>query len=235
MSSILISIKDKNQASTKAKTNIDASELKFFPSTQSTYNDTPYGRPYIAMVLELGVQQHHSAVPKSKGSVVPKTPAKLETDTPPTGTVPPRGVAETSQPNKNPKYTVRVYGCSPTVYKVVTEKARYSLLLGSNNLLGEHARSNPESRAAVMQMKPYWRILENCYHWLAGIETPTEDSSPVREEGVVVGDSGSEDGEADKCTADNAPPQMCSQNNVTTSPTSCIIIKFCLHFCPITY
>ena len=56
MSGMAVSAKDRVAAGSKASfSNIDASKLSFFPEDQELYRDTGNGRPYISLVMELGI------------------------------------------------------------------------------------------------------------------------------------------------------------------------------------
>lgn len=205
MSGILISVKDRAEASSEAETDIDAAKLGFFPDTQEAYKDTGHGRPYIAVVLELGVQARASAKfatgttgqdakqasssskPKnSTGTAVqpPATPAKLIAKKTPDRRNPPREATNPSQMLKNPRYMIRVHGCSPTVYNVVTDKDQFALLLRSRSMISEHPRQSKESLDVVMRLKPFWSVAHDCYHWVSG----TVDKRPAGDEveGVYI-------------------------------------------------
>jgi hypothetical protein len=91
----------------------------------------------------------------------------------------------------HPRYSIFAYGCSPTVYRGIREEQRagFALLLRLRDFLGEHARRDDNSIAALRSMKPFWSLGQNCYHW---IDCPQLHGGPVysaeseHEEGVFV-------------------------------------------------
>lgn len=203
MSGILISVKDRAEASSEAETDIDAAKLGFFPDTQEPYKGTGHGRPYIAVVLELGVQARASAkaasgttgqdAKQASGSSTPKnstdseahppvTPAKVKALMAPMAPSRTRQATNPSQRLKNPRYMIRVHGCSPTVYSVVTDKDQFALLLRSRTMIGEHPRQSADSLRMIMHLKPFWSVAHDCYHWLRG----TVDKLPAEDEGEGV-------------------------------------------------
>jgi hypothetical protein len=54
------------------------------------------------------------------------------------------------------------------VYKVIhpDEGVTYQFLLGSGDTFGEHPRQDEVSLAAFRQLKPFWKIGVQSYHWI---------------------------------------------------------------------
>jgi hypothetical protein len=203
MSSILVQIKRRKVKGSTAQYEINQASLGFFPSRE---NDD---RPYVTIVAELGVQLPISpaavtparvigrllkAAPSSKPTQsrlrkpasskapsVTTTPSKLHIPTQPTRIHHPR--------DTHPRYSIFAYGCSDTVYKVIspTERSTYQLLLGSRDLLGEHPRQDPESLQAVRRMKPFWSLGPDCYDWIEDTFLRQDVRMQLTDEGVSVG------------------------------------------------
>jgi len=154
MSGMLIQIKNRVKSGTKASVYIDASKLSFFPESQKLFDDTNL-RPYITLVMELGV------------SPMPKT---LEAE----------GLVQVAEPNcarslrkpqepVNPRYSIFAYGCSPSLYKVVTSEGLFASLLVSRTLLAEHPRQTESCLEAVKEQKPFWSHGAESYGWLKDV------------------------------------------------------------------
>ncbi|EJD42549.1 hypothetical protein AURDEDRAFT_185965 [Auricularia subglabra TFB-10046 SS5] len=116
-------------------------------------------------------------------NVPPPSPAKLSI-----GQGPERRSPRGKQPPKHPRYNIRAYGCSNTVYKVIKkdEKAKFAaLLLGNMKWSEEHHRQS--LRDCVEAMLPTWTA-ENAYSWVPKDERPLGDDERAEgvEEGVQV-------------------------------------------------
>lgn len=177
----------------------------------------PDSRPYITLIMEVGVQTsiRENAVTKTKSSSSQRNPAttqniasKKPAHSPAAQlTTPMKRFTQTiiSTPSKvviaksgthhhprpdHPRYSIKAYGCSPTVYRGILEEQRasFALLLRSRDFLGEHARGDDASIAALRKMKPFWSRGANCYHWidcpeLSGVQVQSE-----AQEGVFLSD-----------------------------------------------
>jgi len=174
MSAVKISIKDRRVRSTKAKVDIRASKISFFPTNQVKYGGTEHGRPYVALILELGTEPTTRKPPVNREAKISAEMMEVdEVDDPDEielsdkdlqlGTViakpPPtrqstRNTAD--QPIVNPCYTMYAYGCTSYVYKVVKNENVFSSLLGSRMLFGEES---------IQRLKPVWEDSEACLDW----------------------------------------------------------------------
>jgi hypothetical protein len=181
---ILIQFKRRKKKGTVVGYSIDQADVKFFPHTldQCVHGSTDNNshRPYISMVMELGVQPEIPDVAKtgtkfqgkkSAAKKCPKTPPPAKHvhvhGTPSKIYVPQHG-SKHHLIEGHARYNIFAYGCSPTVYRGIDDlhKAKYALLLSSRDFLGEHPRHNGQSIAAVRRMKPFWSGGQACYHWV---------------------------------------------------------------------
>jgi hypothetical protein len=182
---ILIQFKRRKKGGAVGKYSIDQADLKFFPDTPDQCvhgsTDDPSRRPYISMIMELGVQPRvpgvaeTSTIFQGKKSAAsqkrPKTPPPTKHvhvhETPSKIHVPQHG-AKHHPVEGHARYNIFAYGCSPTVYRGINDlsNAKYALLLRSRDFLGEHPRRNEQSIAAVRRMKPFWSGGQACYHWV---------------------------------------------------------------------
>ncbi|CAL1710506.1 unnamed protein product [Somion occarium] len=153
-------------------------KINFFPK------DPQDETPYITIVAELGVQpprpRHlRTAVKVTERArlLVAKGQQPAERPAPPSKQKPlatPSHMRVISQGttkhprDKHPKYSVFVYGCSPTIYKVISEEERnrFHKLLALKDFLDEHPRQHIESLKAVRKLKPVWYLGIEFYHWL---------------------------------------------------------------------
>jgi hypothetical protein len=211
MSAVLIQFKRQKTAGTINKYTIDQSEINFFPkesnacthgfvfpkeSNACTDDSKPQlsYRPYISLIMELGVQLQPPQGAKTpvKYDVNVKLKAKQtglstsshETPSTPSKLVLPQlGKKHHPVKDQHQRYNIFSYGCSPTLFKGVHgAKDMYALLLNSRDFLGEHPRQNPPTLTAVRRMKPFWSGGENCYHWYQKNDAL---QSPVGEEEEV--------------------------------------------------
>ena len=162
MSAVTIFIKDQLVPSTKAKVDIRTSKISFFPKNQVKYGGTEHGRPYMALILELGTEPTRNPPVNCEAKISAETmeidntevmevnelddPDEIELSDKDLqfGTViakqqPSRQSTRntTSKAIINPCHTVYAYGCTPHVYKVVNDKNMFSSLL-PRTLFGEH-------------------------------------------------------------------------------------------------
>ena len=77
------------------------------------------------------------------------------------------------------------YGCSSSIYKVVTSEEVFASLLSSFTLLVGHPRQDDEFWEAVKQQKPFWSSGTEFYGWLEDVKT-LHDPSFTEQEGVDV-------------------------------------------------
>jgi hypothetical protein len=176
MSGMLISIKDRVEPRSKVSIDIDASKLSFFPKDQELFGDNSL-RPYITLVMELGIPltkmpnatggKEVDMPPLKKFKAAPRLEVRLEVGIPKTV----HSTCLPPPPRRNPRYRIYAYGCSPLVYKVVTNKHVFASLLSSCTLLAEHPRQTNSCLKAVKELKPFWSHGAEFYGWLKDVKT----------------------------------------------------------------
>ena len=87
---------------------------------------------------------------------------------------------------RNPHYRIFAYGCSPSVYKVVTNEDVFASLLSSRDLLAEHPRQTDVFLKAVKQQKPFWSRGTESYGWLDNVKA-LHSTSVTEQARVEVG------------------------------------------------
>ncbi|KAF5373422.1 hypothetical protein D9615_009451 [Tricholomella constricta] len=202
MTGVLVQFKRQIQRGTIAKYSIDQAKIEFFPEIESCKHGskipTSY-RPYIGLVMELGIQGKVSEEAKtaikfrpdrsssSSSSSSKKSGGPSRTPSPSRMVIPQRGQRHHPQEG-HPRYHIFAYGCSPTVYRGIdaAHKDKYAQLLKSRDFLGEHPRQNSQTLKAVQRMKPFWNGGEDCYHWVEHNDILHGPAPPRREE-VLVG------------------------------------------------
>ncbi|EMD31840.1 hypothetical protein CERSUDRAFT_127211 [Gelatoporia subvermispora B] len=189
MTVLLISIKRRAMEGTKAEYEICADALGVFiqPFVTSLKD-----HPYIALVMELGVQgrarytigQRHIQRPSSGSAAggldgftkpvkaapsikTPRTPARMAL-----GRFAERrgNMRSQNEPlTHHPRYNIYAYGCSPDIYKVIGEDERglYRKLLADRDLFAEHPRKKvPGSIRAMLRQKPVLYTNLDSFHWV---------------------------------------------------------------------
>jgi hypothetical protein len=177
MTAVCIQIKRRKVKGSVVRYEIDQRAIGLFPPSPTDI------RPYITLVAELGVQLPISKAATTKAIVrenlikfkedvdKPRTTTKRKAESPP-GTpseivIPEQPVRIAHPKDVHPRYSIFVYGCSDTGYKVIkhSERSLYKLLLGNHDFLDEHPRDDNDSLDAVRRMKPFWSVGHQCYHW----------------------------------------------------------------------
>jgi hypothetical protein len=140
MARILISVKDRvtrRSKVSKVSVDIDASKLSFFPERQELFGDTGHQRPYISLVMELGISlmiKHHAtgsedaAFKTAKGGTEVIECWKSRRCT----------LFRSFQTPENPHYSIYACGCPPSICKVMGKEAVFASLLSSRTLVDEH-------------------------------------------------------------------------------------------------
>ncbi|KAF8648748.1 hypothetical protein AX16_006189 [Volvariella volvacea WC 439] len=182
MTAILIRVKRRGSKGGLGDDDFTAEQIQFFPE------DGPI-RPYVTLIMELGVHPETLPVPKTT-----KTKTNKRTKNGHVGDAPNRR-SERTKPGAvvlHERYNIWAYGCSSAVYRVIDDydedSAKLVRLLAGRHFFAEHARTDKQSIAAVRRLKPEWVQGEDCYDWVAdelllGGETVEETEVP---EGVIV-------------------------------------------------
>ncbi|KAF8590094.1 hypothetical protein K439DRAFT_1657646 [Ramaria rubella] len=200
------------QAGTIPGYEIEESKIAFFPP-QSGTNQRASTRPYITLIMELGVRAKISTEVKTPVKVreQPKNAKKKRTTNTPSGSsrknvrssvkeekrdISPSEVymvqsGRNKYPRSNhPRYSIFAYGCSSTVYKIieVSQKGDYAFLLAPGDFLAEHPRMSPKSLQAVRRMKPFWSAGSGCYDWIENdFLNKSENNENTEESWLAVG------------------------------------------------
>ncbi|KAH9900744.1 hypothetical protein C8Q73DRAFT_722479 [Cubamyces lactineus] len=212
MSGIMVQFKLRAHSGTTAAYAIDATKVGLFKQTPD--DDETQRHPYITLIMELGVTSEPPLLasipvkPESKESIAVNK--KLGEKTPvsnagaPLQDTPSKVVLIPPAPRRRrgsayPRYSIYVYGCSPTVYRVISQNERgvYKHILGSGKLLAEHPRQDPTSLRLVRMLKPFFAIGHTSWHWLCHTRLNTDSPDESDDEGGVVVSIGGEDGPND--------------------------------------
>lgn len=173
---------------------IDAEALGFFHPEPANRFPEGDNRPYITIVMDLGVQ---NSIPTHAKPTAQKVSQKSQTadglkDLPQTSATPasPSKSGVSSRPEDlrpssgvvHPRYAIYVSGCSSTNYGVIGESDRelYRQLLRSNDFLHEHPR--PETIPKVMAQKPVFALGSNNYSWVDSDVLNPKDSAATYDE-----------------------------------------------------
>jgi hypothetical protein len=159
VSGLLVQFKRRCHSGPKASYLIDQRTIGSFP--EGSPDEHP--RPYISLVMELGVQPKGTVptkeLPKSALSASTTTPSKLD--------VMKQGRLRHAQ-DTHPRFSIFAYGCSNTVYKGISpnQRATYQYLLAPRDFLAEHPRQHSGALDAVGRMKPFWKAGSASYDWV---------------------------------------------------------------------
>jgi len=163
MTGILISVRDRVQRSTWPSLDIDASNHAFFPPKDPEHPDK---RPYISIVMELGIPPKKPATTKSRRTG--KQPSKKPKIGPGSFCVGGSDLRRSprSEEPEHPQYSYYAYGCSPSIYKAVASEDVFASLLSSRTWLDEHPRQSSPFLQDVKKQKPFWSRGPEFYGWL---------------------------------------------------------------------
>ncbi|EMD36058.1 hypothetical protein CERSUDRAFT_96284 [Gelatoporia subvermispora B] len=191
MTVLLISFKRRLVEGTRAEYNICADSLNvFFHSQEPSFTK----RPYVALVMELGVcgrtryvlGPRHVTGPVKRGETLPlRFPAAADLRTPQSTSKvllgrhnqALRDLRPSTKQRLHPRYNIYAYGCSERVYKVidVAERPVYQILLANLDMFDEYARKMLEgSIRGLLRLKPVWYTMVDSYHWIALNDTITK-------------------------------------------------------------
>jgi hypothetical protein len=188
ITAVLVQFKRRKRRGTIAEYTIDEADIGFFPKTleECTHGSVANNyRPYVGMIMELGVQTEPLDIAKTRTIFRPDERSSMNKIPDPRPRTPPATgkVLAQATPSKiyipqygtkhhpfvgHARYHIFAYGCSPTVYRGIDEahRASYAFLLSSRDFLGEHPRGDAQSLAAVRRMKPFWTGGDDGYHWV---------------------------------------------------------------------
>ena len=184
MTSFMIQVKRRVINDSIAAYIMDEAAVGLFPTGSKGRSDT---RPYITLVMELGVQPPLNPKAKTPAKVrnrpKPKFPSLLaesqhmdmdeaEPRTPSKVVLPRQGRLRHSTAT-HPRYNIFAYGCSNTVYKAI-DHDKYAFLLASHDILEKHTHQDIECLDAVRRMDLFWATGKACFDWLEGCELLNE-------------------------------------------------------------
>jgi hypothetical protein len=181
MTAIAVQIKRRIVSGAPAELKIDLQSLGFFPKPNESQTGA---RPYISLVMELGVQpKKPKSIPKggAESKAVAASPSKV--------IVPKPGLKHHKAGKEtHVRFNIFAFGCSSTIYKVILqhEKSRYAFLLATRDFLTEHARQNPQTQEAMRRQKPFWAPGIAAFHWWKSRKLRNQTSVEMEEQEVVI-------------------------------------------------
>ena len=174
-SGIFIQIKNRLKAQ---PVDIDATQLEFFTDPPAGHHPefTRYNeRPYIAIVMHLGVQPG-SLNGSATGNKVSENEATENNLAEASAWIAPQSSSTTTPSDLNdesnkttyPRYAITIIGCSNAVYNVIQEKDedKFATLITSKDVVDEHPRQGDSFIRSVLRFKPYWTKQAQSFHWV---------------------------------------------------------------------
>ena len=169
-----IFIQIKNQLK-KQPVEIDATQLEFFTDPPAGHVEfTRYNeRPYIAIVMHLGIQpgSMNGLATENKVSENEATGNDPEAS----AWIPPQSSSTTTPSYLNietdksahPRYAITIVGCSNAVYNVIEkeDEDKFATLITSRDIVDEHPRQGDSFIRGVLRLKPYWTMQAQSFHW----------------------------------------------------------------------
>lgn len=110
------------------------------------------------MVLELGVRSPPPKAPQA-------TTARIQSAIPASSGTPFASLP--AEALRNPRYSIRVNGCTPETYKEAEQRLFETLLGSQTAVIHEHHRQTPASLGVLKRMKPIWTSGTECYGWVS--------------------------------------------------------------------
>jgi len=207
MTGLLIQVKRRKAKGSHIRYGIDQKAVGLFPA-----DSRAVPRPYVTLVAEVGVQLPfslaaitHNIVRQKIIDHGPNPPKKLPVAKQAvkkalSGLHIPQQPQIVAHPkHTHPRYSIFAYGCSATVYGVIsqTDKSTYQFILGNRD---EHPRQDDESLHAVREMKPFWSAGPECYRWAEAPFLQKYEDCHDHEEGLVIGKYENDTSETDQST-----------------------------------
>ncbi|OCH85448.1 hypothetical protein OBBRIDRAFT_891177 [Obba rivulosa] len=198
MSGILVSFKRRIVAGSLVKYEISADKLQIFEPWAGHLKD----RPYIALVMELGVGglTRYSPGPTNVARPVEKALGKSVTLPKPNATpvTPSKTIIgqlgkRRKVPGAHPRYNIYAYGCSNSIYKVISQEDRdiFHYLLANHDIFEEHPRG--DFIGEVMRQQAIVYSNADCFHWitfkdvLENIQKMQDVTEEAAMDGVLAG------------------------------------------------
>ncbi|RXW24926.1 hypothetical protein EST38_g939 [Candolleomyces aberdarensis] len=226
MSGILVQFKTREVPTPQPKVAIKAEALSYFPPAGSRRDPFRHAdadpssklshqtRPYISLVMELGVLSARQAPVRrkivkilDKLPIVEKPGSKLKAagSLSKVSTSAPVQSEDNSKEPVHPRYSLFFYGRSHKVYRCLRHSEEvYAKLLQVGGLLEAHSSQRPLK--PVLRMKPFWCAGEESFGWLDEPYVKPEDLIvPVPMEMVRAG---SDDMDVDEESGPRADPDI---------------------------
>lgn len=199
MSGLFVQFHLRQQAGSLSAYTINEEEMKFFSRRG------PRSRPYISLIMELGVTSPPPLLAQMYANYWPKTAKEdqktnAEPDDSPIAqgsptesqmNIPPAAPSRRRQTAVHPRYSMYIHGCSPSVYKVISkdDHSLYKILIGSGEPLSEHPRQNAESLDQVRNLKPFFAEGHPFWHWkrrdALSVDDPVQESEDADVDGGI--------------------------------------------------
>ncbi|KAI0750683.1 hypothetical protein C8Q80DRAFT_1153427 [Daedaleopsis nitida] len=209
MTGIIVQFKLRAAAGSLTAYAISQEKLGLFPKVDPSASDL---RAYITLIMELGVTDslpllarmptdYNSKTAKQERKQIKeqredKTSNQAAVNTPSKIVLP--------QPSKrgrprhdHPRYSIYVYGCSPTVYAIIdpSERTLYRATIRGDHLLGDHPRQDERSLSMVRHQKPFFAVGHASWNWLhhsLGLSPDKQDWEAVWQEKVAPNPKGAD-------------------------------------------
>ncbi|PPQ86745.1 hypothetical protein CVT25_012382 [Psilocybe cyanescens] len=207
MSGILVQVKLRRVRSKRSAVAVDADQLGYFPGPSnlrgSSPDETYKSRPYISLVMELS-KPVTEKLPPSLVVNVTDNRKKVESE---------KQIQKTHGPLKmhysrtsHPRYSLFFYGRSHRVYGCIPDdqstQDAYNTLLNIGAVASSMINALPEGRDRkyIYQMKPFWTIGKDCFHWVEDefLNDPASTGVEEESEEVLIGDNTSMDVDVDQ-------------------------------------
>jgi len=190
MSGLLVQFKCRGRPGSVNALTIEERTIGFFPPEGSEWDNSMKtmeetkalyaNRPYISLVMELGVAPTAPPSARTPAKIITSKPQRQDARRNP-NPIPysPSRVKILDPPqrqshrkvavNTHPRYSIFVYGCDSDVYRCIprSEAAteRYRRLLHVGGLLSDHAR--PYTIEDIRGLKPFWSAGSACFSWVS--------------------------------------------------------------------
>ncbi|PPQ86747.1 hypothetical protein CVT25_012384 [Psilocybe cyanescens] len=202
MSGILVQVKLRREWSKRSAVAVDADQLGYFPGPSnlrgSSPDETYKSRPYISLVMELSKPVTEKFPPSLVVNVTGNR-KKVESE---------KQKQKTHGPLKmhysrtsHPRYSLFFYGRSHRVYGCIPDdqstQDAYNALLDIGAVASSMINAHPKGRDRkyIYQMKPFWTIGKDCFHWVEDefLNDPASTRVEDKSEEVLIGDNTSMD------------------------------------------
>ncbi|KAI0753125.1 hypothetical protein C8Q80DRAFT_1150166 [Daedaleopsis nitida] len=210
MTGIIVQSKLRAAAGSLTAYAISQEKLGLFPKVDPSASEL---RAYITLIMELGVTDSLPLLARTPTDYNSKTAKQerkrikeqREDETSNQAAVNTPSKLVLPQPSKrgrprrdHPRYSIYVYGCSPTVYAVIdpSERTLYRATIRGDHLLGDHPRQDERSLSMVRHQKPFFAVGHASWNWLhhsLGLSPDKQDWEAVWQEKVAPKPKGTDE------------------------------------------